>query len=55
MSPADGLPFARIDDLVERNDAAEKVELADVSEVVAEPLEEEIEAQDHCDLGCVIV
>jgi hypothetical protein len=37
------------------NDAAEEVKLADVSEVVAERLEEEIEARDHCDLGCAIV
>jgi hypothetical protein len=28
------------------------VELADVSEVVTERLEEEIEVRDHCDLGC---
>jgi hypothetical protein len=55
MSPVDNLPFGRIDNLAERNDAAEEVDLADVSEVVAEPLEEKIEALDHCDLGRAIV
>jgi hypothetical protein len=55
MPPADDFPFGRIDDLAERDDAAEDVELTDVSEVVAERLEAEIEARDHCDLGCAIV
>jgi hypothetical protein len=55
MSPEGDLPFGRIDDLDERNDTAEEVELADVSKVVAERLEKEIEARDHCDLGGAIV
>jgi hypothetical protein len=55
MPRADDRPFGRINDLTECNDAAEEMELADVSEVVAERLEEEIEGPDHCDLGCAIV
>jgi hypothetical protein len=55
MSPVDDLPFGRIDNFTECNKAAEEVELANVSEVVAERLEEEIETPDHCDLDCAIV
>jgi hypothetical protein len=55
MSPAYDLPFGRIDEFTECNEAAEEVELADVSKVVAEGLEEEIEMPDHCDLSCAIV
>jgi hypothetical protein len=55
MSRADDLLFGRINNFTECNEAASEVELADISEVVAERLEEEIEAPDHCDLGCAIV
>jgi hypothetical protein len=41
--------------IVEHNDAAQDVKLAAVSEIVAQRLEEEIEARDDGDLGCLRV